>query len=51
MFGAGRSDRSRIDLLAGAGLTGDQDGCIGACDRRHLAENGSQATSAPYDRI
>jgi hypothetical protein len=44
-------NRSRDDLLAGAGLTGDQDGCIGACDRVHLAENGAQATSAPYDRI
>jgi hypothetical protein len=49
--GAELVNRSRNDFLAGAGLSGDQDGCIRACDGLHLAENGAQAAAAPYDRI
>jgi hypothetical protein len=49
--GAELVNRSRDDFLAGAGLSGDQNGCIRACDGLHLAENGAQAAAAPYDRI
>src|SRR4029077_4022683 len=49
--GAELVNRSRDDFLAGAGLSGDQNGCIRACDGLHLAENGTQAAAAPYDRV
>src|SRR6266850_2439411 len=49
--GAELVNRARDDFLAGAGLSGDQNGCIRACDGLHLAENGAQAAAVPYDRI
>src|SRR6266702_1499245 len=42
---------SRDDFFAGAGVSGDQDGCIRACNRVHLAENGAQGAAASYDRV
>jgi hypothetical protein len=42
---------SRYDFLAGAGLSGNQDGCVRARHGLHLVENGAQAPAAPYDRV
>jgi hypothetical protein len=49
--GAELVNRSRDDLLAGAGLSGYQNGCTRACNGLHLAENGAQAAAVPYDPI
>jgi hypothetical protein len=41
--------RPRNDFLAGAGLSGNQDGCVCARHGLHLVENWAEA--APYDRV
>src|SRR4029077_16285897 len=40
----------RNDFLAGAGLSGNQDGCVRARHGLHLVEDWAQAPAAPYDR-
>src|SRR6266850_8459732 len=44
-------NRSRYYFLAGAGLSGNQYGCIGARHRLYLTEDCAQAAAAPNDRL
>src|SRR5260370_16965431 len=43
-------DRARDDFLAGAGLSGNQDGCISTCDSLYSVENRAKAAT-PDDRF